>query len=161
MYSSHIQIVHSYSYSLHDNLNPRQWSRDRLFLPRPFLLEDMLDHVQSPTDPPSQSPTDPPTKSPPPSSQPSQNLLQYALEIVGQCASDQSCDKDALNIAVAWFVNDDNHPNDPDPGWDEQVWKVRKRICHHLMNVSSLQVILYLFNIMNSLKPITHECSFL
>ena len=88
-------------------------------------------------------------------------LLQYAVEIVGPCACDLSCDENALNNAVDWFVKDDNHPIDPDPDWDEQVWKVRKRICHHLLNVSSLQVILYLFNIMNSLKPITHECSFL
>jgi len=72
---------------------------------------------------PSDQPSSYPTLSP---------LLKYSTDVVGPCAIDQSCDTDASNRAVIWFINDENHPKDSD--WDAQVWKVSKRLCHHLLN---------------------------
>ena len=61
-------------------------------------------------------------------------LLSTSIEVLRECAIDQSCDSTATNKAVKWFIDPDNHPDDL--GTDEQVWKVSTRIIYHLFNIS-------------------------
>ena len=69
-------------------------------------------------------------------------VLRAAVEVLGECARDQSCDSPATNTAVTWFTNPDNHLVDDDDDWDDQVWRVSRRIsCHsfHGQNEYSIQ----------------------
>ena len=68
--------------------------------------------------------------------------LRAAVQVLGECARDQSCDSPATNTAVTWFTNPDNHLVDHDDDWDDQVWRVSRRIsCHsfHRQNEYSIQ----------------------
>jgi len=61
-----------------------------------------------------------------PKSPPPLVLLKYSSDVVGPCAIDQSCDTDASNSAVAWFINEENHSPMHSGDWDDaQVWKER------------------------------------
>ena len=57
-------------------------------------------------------------------------IVLRAVEVLGECASDETCDSAATNTALTWFYNSDNHLVDDDD-WDDQVWRVSRRISHH------------------------------
>ena len=49
-------------------------------------------------------------------------IQQTLLNVIGACATNQSCRNPTINSASNWFTDPDNHP--ADLGMNEQVWKV-------------------------------------
>ena len=85
----------------------------------------------------SQKPSSSPSVSSKPSNAPSSeptssptidviSLIQQTLtNVIGPCATDQSCPNTAMNSAASWFIDINNHPHDV--SMDLQVWKVSSR----------------------------------
>ena len=84
-------------------------------------------------------------------------LISRAVDVIGPCAVNLSCDDTATNDAVTWFINSANHPENVD---DEQVLKVSIFFDQTISQLVFLFLLLWTggirFIILTSIRPITN-----